>query len=89
MSCWVFITPWCGMGFCSTVGEGIVVGPAEGQTMLEDVVDCLSLLPFKINDLGAMMSIMTELIAKGTREGGYNIIFISPLTTVVISSWGF
>jgi hypothetical protein len=22
ISCWVFITPWCGMGFCSTIGGG-------------------------------------------------------------------
>jgi hypothetical protein len=46
VSCWVFITPWCGMGFCSTAGgvvARIVVGPAEGQAVLEDVVDCLSL----------------------------------------------
>jgi hypothetical protein len=21
---WVFITPWCGMGFCSTVGGGFL-----------------------------------------------------------------
>jgi hypothetical protein len=20
--CWVFITPWCGMGFCNTAGGG-------------------------------------------------------------------
>jgi hypothetical protein len=46
MSCWVFITPWCGIGFYSTargVVARIVVGPAKGQVVLEDVVDCLSL----------------------------------------------
>jgi hypothetical protein len=34
------------------------------------------------------MSIMTELTAKGTREGGSNSIVISPLTPVVISPLG-
>jgi hypothetical protein len=32
MSGWVFITPWCGMGFCSIssgVAVHMVVGPAE------------------------------------------------------------
>jgi hypothetical protein len=39
--CWVFITPWCGMGFCSTAGGGfahMVVGPAEVQVVLRDMV---------------------------------------------------
>jgi hypothetical protein len=35
-----------------------------------------------------MMSIMTELTAEGTREGGFNSIVISPLTPVVISPLG-
>jgi hypothetical protein len=34
------------------------------------------------------MSIMTELTTKGTREGGFNSIVISPLTPVVISPLG-
>jgi hypothetical protein len=45
VSCWVFITPWCGIGFCSTTGgvvARIVVGPAEGHAVLEDGVDFLS-----------------------------------------------
>ena len=39
--------------------------------------------PFEINDLGAMVSVMTELTTKGTREDGFNII--SPLAFVVIA----
>jgi hypothetical protein len=35
-----------------------------------------------------MMSIMTELTAKGAREGGSNNIVISPLTLVVIAPLG-
>jgi hypothetical protein len=42
--------------------------------------------PFEINDLGAMVSVMTELTAKGTREYGFNIIF--PLAFVVVSPLG-
>jgi hypothetical protein len=41
ISCWVFITPWCGMGFAARLGvvvAHIVVGPAEGQAVLGDVV---------------------------------------------------
>jgi hypothetical protein len=34
------------------------------------------------------MSIMIELTAKGIREVGFNIIFISPLTPTVISPLG-
>ena len=34
------------------------------------------------------MSIMTELTAKGAREGGSNIIVISPLMSVVIAQLG-
>jgi hypothetical protein len=47
VSCWVFITPWCGIGFYSTEGgvvAHIFVGPAKGQAVLEDGVDYLSLL---------------------------------------------
>jgi hypothetical protein len=39
MSCWVFIMPWCGIGFCNMVGgvvARIIVGPIEGQAVLED-----------------------------------------------------
>jgi hypothetical protein len=46
VSYWVFITPWCGIGFCSTEGgvvARIVVVPAEGQAVLEDGVNRLSL----------------------------------------------
>jgi hypothetical protein len=43
---------------------------------------------FKINDLGAMKSIMTELTAKGTREVGLKIIVIFPFTSIVISPLG-
>ena len=42
--------------------------------------------PFEINDLGAMVSVMTELTTKGTREYGFNII--SPLAFVIISPLG-
>jgi hypothetical protein len=42
--------------------------------------------PFEINDLGAMVSVMTELTTKGTREDGFNII--SPLAFVIISPLG-
>jgi hypothetical protein len=34
------------------------------------------------------MSMMTEITTKGTREGGFNSIFISPLIPVVISPLG-
>jgi len=44
--------------------------------------------PFKISDLGEMMSIMTKITAKGTREVGFDGIFISPLTPIVISPLG-
>jgi hypothetical protein len=42
--------------------------------------------PFEISDLGAMVSVMTELTTKGTREDGFNII--PPLAFVVISPLG-
>jgi hypothetical protein len=42
--------------------------------------------PFEINDLGAMVSVMTELTTKGTREDGFNIIF--PLVFVIIAPLG-
>jgi hypothetical protein len=43
ISYWVFITPWCGMGFCNIAGGGgglahIFVGPAGEQAVLGDVV---------------------------------------------------
>jgi hypothetical protein len=38
--------------------------------------------PFEISDLGAMVSVMTELTTKGTREDGFNIIL--PLAFVGI-----
>jgi hypothetical protein len=44
--------------------------------------------PFEINDLGEMMSVMAELTTKGTREDGFNIIVISPLTFIIISPLG-
>ena len=42
--------------------------------------------PFEINDLGAMVSVMTKLATNITRVDGFNII--SPLAFVVISSLG-
>ena len=45
--------------------------------------------PFEINNLGAMMSVMAELTAKGTREFGFNFIVISPLELIIIAPWGF
>jgi hypothetical protein len=39
--------------------------------------------PFEINDLGAMVSLMTKLTTKGTWEDGFNII--SPLVFVIIA----
>jgi hypothetical protein len=42
--------------------------------------------PFEINNLGAMVSVMTELTTKGTREDGFNII--SPLAFVIITPLG-
>jgi hypothetical protein len=50
MSYWVFITPWCGIGFCSMTGlvvARIFVGPAKGYVVLEDGVDYLSLLAIR------------------------------------------
>jgi hypothetical protein len=44
--------------------------------------------PFEISDLGAMMSVMAELTTKGTREVGFNIIVISPLTPIIIAPLG-
>ena len=40
--------------------------------------------PFEISDLGAMVSLMTKITTKGTREDGFNII--SPLSFVGIIS---
>ena len=40
---------------------------------------------FEISDLGEMMSVMTKLTAKGTREVGFNSIVIPPLTPIIIS----
>jgi hypothetical protein len=40
--------------------------------------------PFEIHDLGAMVSVMTEITTKGTREDGFNMIF--PLVYVIIIS---
>jgi hypothetical protein len=42
--------------------------------------------PFEISDLGAMVSVMTELATKSTRVDGFNII--SPLAFVVIAPLG-
>jgi hypothetical protein len=44
--------------------------------------------PFEISDLGAMMSVMAEITTKGTREDGFNIIFISPLAFIIIAPLG-
>jgi hypothetical protein len=41
---------------------------------------------FEISDLGAMVSVMTKLTTKGTREDGFNII--PPLAFVVIAPLG-
>jgi hypothetical protein len=35
-----------------------------------------------------MMSVMVELTAKGRREVGFNSIFISPLTLIIIAPLG-
>jgi hypothetical protein len=35
-----------------------------------------------------MMSVISELTTKGTREVGFNIIVISPLTLIIIASLG-
>ena len=35
-----------------------------------------------------MMSVMAELTTKGTREYGFNIIYISPLAFIIISPLG-
>jgi hypothetical protein len=42
--------------------------------------------PFKINNMGEMVSVMTKLTTKGTREDGFNII--SPLVFVIIAPLG-
>jgi hypothetical protein len=42
--------------------------------------------PFEISNLGAMVSIMTEISTKGTREDGFNII--PPLTFVFFAPLG-
>jgi hypothetical protein len=42
--------------------------------------------PFEISDLGAMVSVMTEISTKRTRVDGFNII--SPLAFVVVSPLG-
>ena len=44
--------------------------------------------PFKISDLGEMMSIVTELTAKGIGEVGSKVIVIFPLTSVIIAPLG-
>jgi hypothetical protein len=41
--------------------------------------------PFEIIDLGEMMSVMAKITTKGTMEVGFNIIFISPLTPIIIA----
>jgi hypothetical protein len=43
---------------------------------------------FEISNLGEMMGVMVELTTKGTREVGFNIIFISPLASITISPLG-
>jgi hypothetical protein len=42
--------------------------------------------PFEISDLGAMVSVMTELTTKSTRVDGFNII--PPLAFVVVAPLG-
>jgi len=42
--------------------------------------------PFEMNNLGEMVSVMTELTTKGTREDGFNII--PPLAFVVVAPLG-
>jgi hypothetical protein len=44
--------------------------------------------PFKVSDLGKMVSIVTKLNTKGTREGGPNIVVVPSLTFVVVSPLG-
>ena len=44
--------------------------------------------PFEISDLGAMMSVMTEFTTKGTREDGFNIIFIFLVAFIIIAPLG-
>jgi hypothetical protein len=92
ISYWVFITPWCGMEFCSTtlgvVVAHIVVGPAKGRRCwgMWSISKFLHL--FKVSDLREIVSIMAILTTKGTREVFLNIIFILLLAFVIISPLG-
>jgi hypothetical protein len=91
ISCWVFITPWCGMGFCNIAGGGCCTyccGACWGQAVLGDVVHFRFFHPFKVNNLREMVSIMAILTAKGTREVCPKIVVILPLAFVVISPLG-
>jgi hypothetical protein len=62
------------------------VVPVEGQVVQENGKITRVFQPFEINNLGAMVTIMTELTTKGTREDGFNII--SPLEFVIIAPLG-
>jgi hypothetical protein len=42
----------------------------------------------KVSDLGAMMSIVTKLTAKGTRDGGPNIVVVPSLKFIFVSPLG-
>jgi hypothetical protein len=43
---------------------------------------------FKFSDLGAMVSIVTKLTAKGTREGCPNIVVVPSLKFSIVSPLG-
>jgi hypothetical protein len=70
------------------VVENTVVGPAEGRERWRTWHIHGIFHPFEVNDLGAMVSIMTMLTAKGTREVHQEVFVVPPLAFVVIAPLG-
>jgi hypothetical protein len=91
-SCWVFITPWCGIGFSNMVGGGcckyccgacLGVGDTGGRGAFMD-----SFIHFEVRNLGEMVSIMSIITAKNSREVRTEVVVVIPLEFVVIVPLG-
>jgi hypothetical protein len=78
-------------GFATPSGVVVahtVVGPVGGQAVLGTRSVHEFFHPFKVNNLGEMVSIMAILTTKGTREVCLDVVAILPLVFVVIASLG-
>jgi hypothetical protein len=67
-----------------------IVGPAEGQATLEDVAHFMDSFIHLKSKFGEMVSIMSILTTKSTREVHPEIVVVFfPWHLLLLSPWGF